>query len=87
MGILRYALVGNYGRYYKRLKKIAQENHKSAFLMFIDTAISSLIFGSGLQDYIIYKFYLSENELSIISELEKIAIHVSIKEKVLIEDN
>lgn len=34
---------------------------------------------------IIYKFYLSENELSFIPELEKVALHLSIKNKVLIE--
>ena len=36
-------------------------------------------------DNIIYKFYLNKDELSFIPELEKIAIHVSIKDKVLIE--
>ena len=33
---------------------------------------------------IIYKFYLNNEQLSFIPELEKIAIHVSIKDKVLI---
>jgi len=36
-------------------------------------------------DNIIYKFYLNKDELNFIPELEKIAIHVSIKDKVLIE--
>jgi len=36
-------------------------------------------------DNIIYKFYLNKDELTFIPELEKIAIHVSIKDKVLIE--
>lgn len=36
---------------------------------------------------IIYKFYLSKEELNFIPELEKVAIHVSIKDKVLIERN
>jgi len=36
-------------------------------------------------DNIIYKFYLSKEELNFIPELEKVAIHVSIKDKVLIE--
>ena len=36
---------------------------------------------------IIYKFYLKESELGIISELEKIAIHLSINDKILIEDD
>lgn len=34
---------------------------------------------------IIYKFYLSKDELGFIPELEKVAIHVSIKDKVLVE--
>lgn len=34
---------------------------------------------------IIYKFYLDKEQLNFISELEKIAIHISIKDKVLIE--
>lgn len=34
---------------------------------------------------IIYKFYLDENELNFIPELEKIAIHLSLKDKVLIK--
>ena len=38
-------------------------------------------------DNIIYKFYLNKDELNFIPELEKIAIHVSIKDKVLIEKN
>lgn len=36
-------------------------------------------------DNIIYKFYLNKEELNFIPELEKIAIHVSIKDKILIE--
>ena len=38
-------------------------------------------------DSITYKFYLNEDELNIVSELEKIAIHISIKDKVLIQKN
>lgn len=36
-------------------------------------------------DNIIYKFYFSEDELKFIPELEKISIHISIMDKVLIE--
>ena len=36
-------------------------------------------------DNIIYKFYLNKEELNFIPELEKVAIHVSIKDKILIE--
>lgn len=43
------------------------------------------IISKEYNDNIIYKFYLNETELSFVSELEKIAIHVSIKDKVLIE--
>lgn len=43
------------------------------------------IISKEYHDNIIYKFYLNENELNFVSELEKIAIHVSIKDKVLIE--
>ncbi len=57
MGILNFALSGNYKRFYNNLKEISKKNKKSAFIMFIDTAISTLIFGSGLQDYLNYRFY------------------------------
>lgn len=57
MGLLKFALRGNYKRYYNDLKELSKKNHKSAFLMFVDTAISCVIFKSGLQDYLNYKFY------------------------------
>jgi uncharacterized YigZ family protein len=36
-------------------------------------------------DNVVYSFYLNKDELNFIPELEKVAIHVSIKDKVLIE--
>lgn len=57
MGLLKFALKGNYKRYYQDLKELSKKNHKSAILMFIDTAISCVFFKSGLQDYLNYKFY------------------------------
>lgn len=36
---------------------------------------------------IVYSFYLNKQELNFIPEIEKVAIHVSIKDKVLIEKN
>lgn len=36
-------------------------------------------------DNVIYQFYFNEDELKFIPELEKVAIHLSIKDKVLIE--
>ena len=38
-------------------------------------------------DNVVYHFYLSENELKFVPELEKVAIHLSIKDKALIEKN
>lgn len=57
MGMLRYALVGNYKRFYKNIKKIAKEEGKSPILMTMDMALSTLRYGSGLTDYINYEFY------------------------------
>lgn len=57
MGIISFALSGNYRRFYNDLKKISEKNKKPAILMFIDTAVSTIAFGSGLQDYLNYKFY------------------------------
>ena len=45
------------------------------------------IISKEYNDNIIYKFYLSKDELNFIPELEKVAIHVSIKDKALIEND
>lgn len=57
MGLLKFALVGNYKGFYEKLKEISKENGKSPKLMFIDTAISTVLLGSGIQDYLNYRFY------------------------------
>ncbi|HOB25663.1 MAG TPA: sugar-transfer associated ATP-grasp domain-containing protein [Bacilli bacterium] len=57
MGIFKFALRGNYKRHYENLKELASHNGKSPQLMFIDTALCTLVTGSGLQDYLNYKFY------------------------------
>ena len=57
MDIFAFALNGNYGRFYKNLKEISKTNHIPAFIMFIDAAISVVLFGSGLSDYLNYEFY------------------------------
>ena len=57
MGILGFALAGNYKRFYNDLKELSKTNGKSPIFMFIDTAVSTLVLGSGLQDYLNYKFY------------------------------
>lgn len=57
MGILQYALVANYGRFYNDLKEISKKNHKPAWIMFIDEGLCSMLYGAGLQDYLNFKFY------------------------------
>ena len=57
MGLFSWALKGSYKRYYKDLVELSKHNGKSANLMFLDTAFSVIIFKSGLQDYLNYKFY------------------------------
>ena len=57
MSILKFAKVGNYKGFYEDLKKLSKSNGKSPVLMFIDTAFCTLFFGSGLQDYLNYRFY------------------------------
>ena len=42
------------------------------------------IINKEFNDNVIYSFYLNEDELSLISELEKVAINVVVKDKVLI---
>lgn len=43
------------------------------------------IINKEYNDNIVYSFYLNKDELNFIPELEKVAIHISIKDKVLIE--
>ena len=57
MGIVSFALQGNYKRYYGDLKALSKEIHKPAWLMFLDTAVCTLRYGSGLQDYLNFRFY------------------------------
>ena len=57
MGLLKFAMRGNYKNYYNQLKDLSKKNHKSPFLMFVDTGLSCLVCKSGLQDYLNYKFY------------------------------
>jgi len=57
MDLVRFALVGNYKRFYQDLKKIGKEKKKSPLLMFIDTALCVIFIGGGLQDYLNYRFY------------------------------
>lgn len=57
MGIISFALKGNYGRFYNDLKELSKKNGKPAWFMFLDTAVCTLRYGSGLQDYLNFQFY------------------------------
>lgn len=57
MGIVSFALAGNYKRFYNDLKEISKKTGKPAWFMFLDTALSTVLLGSGLQDYLNYEFY------------------------------
>lgn len=57
MEFLSFALKGNYKRFYDNLKVLGKRIGKSPALMFMDAAFSSVVFGSGLTDYLNYKFY------------------------------
>lgn len=57
MGIFEFALKGNYKRFYNDLKEISKKNGKPAWFMFLDTALMTVLLGSGLQDYLNYRFY------------------------------
>ena len=57
MGLISFALQGNYKRYYGDLKELSKQVHKPAWFMFLDTAFCVLRYGSGMQDYLNYRFY------------------------------
>lgn len=57
MGILGFIASGNYAGFYRELKELSKTSGKSPAVMFLDTALSAVLFGSGLQDYLNYKFY------------------------------
>ena len=57
MGALQFAKNGNYKRFYDNLKIIGKREKKSPLLMFIDAGMCVLVTGSGLSDYINFKFY------------------------------
>lgn len=57
MEFLGFILKGNYKRFYENLKVVGKKNNKNPAIMFADTALSTLLVGSGLTDYLNYKFY------------------------------
>ncbi|MDR1629710.1 MAG: hypothetical protein LBS36_05795 [Oscillospiraceae bacterium] len=57
MGLLQFAMVGNYSRFWNDLKNLRGQAHKPASWMFFDTCLCTLRYGSGMQDYLNYRFY------------------------------
>lgn len=57
MEFLTFALKGNYKRFYENLKDVSKKNGKSPAIMFADEVISAMTVGSGLTDYLNFKFY------------------------------
>ena len=57
MRMLNFARNGNYKRFYENLKEVSKTNGRKPWIMFIDCAFSVLITGSGLSDYLNFKFY------------------------------
>lgn len=57
MGLLRFAMSGNYKRFYDDLRELSKTTKKPAFIMFMDAAMSTVFIGSGFQDYLNYRFY------------------------------
>lgn len=57
MGLVQFALHGNYQRFYQELKKIGKDINKNPVLLFLDAGVSVIFFGSGLSDYLNYRFY------------------------------
>ncbi|MDR3344404.1 MAG: hypothetical protein LBT21_02235 [Oscillospiraceae bacterium] len=57
MGLLQFAAVGNYRRFWDELKKLGSLIRRPALILLVDTALSTVLFGSGMQDYLNYHFY------------------------------
>ena len=57
MEFLSFALKGNYKRFYENLKKVSEKTGKNPTLMFLDEVLSVMVVGSGLTDYLNFKFY------------------------------
>ncbi|MDD2180820.1 MAG: sugar-transfer associated ATP-grasp domain-containing protein [Bacilli bacterium] len=57
MELFSFALKGNYKRYYNDLKEIGKATSKKPFIMFCDTVLCTLFLGSGMQDYLNFRFY------------------------------
>lgn len=57
MSLIRYALDGNYKRFYGNIKKIAKQEHRWTPILCLDMAYCTWRYKSGLSDYLNYEFY------------------------------
>lgn len=62
MGLISWAIKGNYKRHYDNLKVLSLKNHKNPNLMFLDTIWCFVVYKSGLQDYLNYEFYNKKHQ-------------------------
>ena len=57
MGILKYAIGAGYRRFYDNLGEIAKKENRNQLALFVDAAFCTLMYGSGLADYLNYELY------------------------------
>lgn len=57
MSFLRYAFGASYARFFRRLREVAQREHRSTLLLVLDFFICFFRYGCGLSDYLNYRFW------------------------------
>jgi hypothetical protein len=55
--LIRFALSGDYMGFIKNIRTLGKKIHKPAIFLFLDMLLSAIFVGSGLSDYLNYKFY------------------------------
>lgn len=65
MGALKYIFKANYSRFFRNLKAVSKAEGKNIVFLSFKAALCGLIYGSGLSDFLNYRFYrLSFREIS-----------------------
>ena len=68
MGVISFALKGNYKRFYNDLKELSKITHKPAWYMFLDTAVCTYIdLGISVQSMLLQAVEIGLNGLCILS--------------------
>jgi len=62
MAFYSYVFSANYKGFKKKLKKIAQKEHRNYLFLLCDTYYSILKYGMALTDYLNYEFYKKTKE-------------------------